>query len=117
MHKYSALLLDTETGGMTPLPYTDELTARSINLLRMKQLGQEKCDLETIMIHGRAFVINTVPGQHKQLVLIINDQGRYSFISDQTLGFFKAALHYQDGKFTFDSDNYSGVQLGQETLF
>lgn len=117
MHKYAALLLDTETSNMTPLPYTDELTARSINLLRMKQLGQEKCDLETIVIHSRAFVINTVPGQHKQLVLIINDQGRYSFISDQTLGFFKAALHYQDGKFTFDVDNYSDVQLGQETLF
>ena len=117
MHKYAALLLDTETGGMTPLPYTDELTARSINLLRMKQLGQEKCNLEAIMIHGRAFVINTVPGQHKQLVLIINDQGRYSFISDQTLGFFKEAVHYQDGKFTFNVDNYNGVQLGQETLF
>lgn len=117
MYKYSALLLDTETGDMLPLPYSGELTAHAVDLLRMKQLGQEECDLETIMIHNRAFVLNTVPGQHKQLVLIVNDQGRYSFVSDQTLGFFKNALHYQDGKFTFDTDNYRGVQLGQEVLF
>ena len=106
-----------ETGDLATLPYDEELTSHNVKLMRTKQLGQEECDLTAIMIKRRCYVLNTASGQHKQLVFIINDQGHYSFLSDDTLAAFKNAISYNDGKFSFATDNYRDVQLGQETLF